>query len=47
VQNDEEKDAIEQEIISESIVSRISTMGKIGREKRGTRYIANVAEKRG
>ena len=46
VGNDEEKDAIEQEIISEAIVSRISRIGSVRREKRGTRYVSNVVKKR-
>jgi hypothetical protein len=45
VKNDEEKDAMEQDIISESIVSRISSMQKPGREKRETKYIKNILEK--
>ena len=47
MQNDEEKDVIEQEIITESIVSRISTIKKPIREKRETKYIKSVMEKRG
>ena len=38
---------MEQEIITESIVSRISTIKKPIREKRETKYIKSVMEKRG